>query len=171
MQPLLYRFAVALFFAACFGYATADTGVTTKDWEQVAARARAQGIPIVMVVTGNGCGHCERMKSEFLYDPTIQSFLGERALVRVYPESTGGKITDFDGERIRARMFIDRYEIFATPTLLFLDPDGKPIADPVVGYNDAVNYRDQVTGRLDEAQLALETDQEKSGSAIVTVDR
>ena len=170
MQPLLYRFAATLLFAACFGHAAADAS-STRDWAQVASSARAQDIPIVMVVTGNGCGHCERMKNEFLYDPTVQSFLGERALVRVYPESTGGKITDFDGERVRARMFIERYEIFATPTLLFLDPGGNTIADPVVGYNDAVNYRDLVTGRLDEAQLALETDQGKSGSAIATVDR
>ena len=126
--------------------------------------------PIVMVVTGNGCGHCERMKSEFLYDPTVQSFLGRRALVHVYRESTGGKITDFDGDRVRARMFIDRYDIFATPTLLFLDPDGAPIADPVVGYNDAINYRDLVTGRLDEAQLALDTGRDNSRSAIANIN-
>lgn len=166
---MLYRFAAALMLAACFGFATADTSSTTRDWERVGANARALGIPLVMVITGNGCGHCERMKNEFLYDPTVKSFLGGRALVRMYPESTGGKLTDFDGERTRARMFIDRYEIFATPTLLFLDPDGNPIADPVVGYNDAVNYRDLVTGRLDEAQLALEENKDTSGSAVVTV--
>jgi len=167
---MLYRFAAALILAVCVGSATAETSAATRDWAQVGASARAQGIPVLMVITGNGCGHCERMKNEFLYDPTVQSFFGGRALVRMYPESTGGKVTDFDGERIRARMFIDRYEIFATPTLLFLDPDGKPIADPVVGYNDAVNYRDLVTGRLDEAQLALEVNKDNSESSIVTVD-
>jgi len=62
-------------------------------------------------------------------------------------------------------MFISRYAIFATPTLLFLDARGRLLADPLVGYNDTVNYGAALTGRLDEAHLALEAKKGNSGPA------
>jgi thioredoxin-related protein len=166
VQPLLYRFATALLLAMIVGFAAAETEPTTKNWEPAGTIARAKGVPVVMVVTGNGCGHCERMKREFLSDPQLQTYLGERAQIRIYYQDTDGKITDFDGERVRARIFISRYDIFAAPTLLFLDPDGRPLADPLVGYNDAVSYRDLMTERLDQAQLALKTDRGQAAPAL-----
>lgn len=171
MQPLRYRLASALLLATFATFATAQTLLTHRNWEEASAVARSQNVPIVIVVTGNGCGHCERMKREFLSDPTIQSFLGQRALVRVYHESTGGKIIDFDGERLRARIFLSRYGVFATPTLLFLDPAGRPLTDPLVGYNDPFNYRDLLTRRLDDAKLALEAGKGRVAPTFVSTGR
>lgn len=155
MRPLLYQIAASALFATFSTVGTAEIESTTRDWEQVGAIARAQAIPVVVAVIGP-CGHCERMKRDFLSDPKIQSFLRGRTLVRIYDKGTCGKITDFDGERLRARLFTSRYDIFATPTLLFLAPDGKVLADPLVGYNDAASYLALVSGRLKHAQLALE---------------
>lgn len=168
MQPLLYRLAITLVLATISGIAAAQSFVTTTDWQEAGEIARHQNVPIVVLVSGYGCGHCERLKSEFLSDPTIQAFLGQRALVRPYHESTGGKITDFDGRRLRSRIFISRYGVFATPTLLFLDADGRPLTDALVGYNDAMNYRHLLTGRLDQAQLALETGNDGNKPAFVS---
>ncbi|MCG7906989.1 MAG: hypothetical protein JAY95_10700, partial [Candidatus Thiodiazotropha taylori] len=50
------------------------------------------------------------------------------------------KITDFNGDVIRSRQFKDRYQVFAVPTLLILDPDGNLLADPIVGYNSQEEY-------------------------------
>jgi thioredoxin-related protein len=96
------------------------------------------------------------MQRELLSNPEVQGCLAERALVRFYHDKTGGKITDFAGDRVRARMFLSRYDVFATPTLLFVDADGRPLADPLVGYNDAENYRDLLSRRLDQARSAMD---------------
>ena len=63
-------------------------------------------------------------------------------------------------------MFISRYRIYATPTLLFLDPSGRRIADSLVGYNGADAYRALVTERLVEAELMLEAADGPSTAAV-----
>ncbi|MEJ2590631.1 MAG: hypothetical protein P8178_04365 [Candidatus Thiodiazotropha sp.] len=73
-------------------------------------------------------------------------------LIREFDINAGGKLTDFDGERIRSRQFKRRYGIFATPTLLILDPDGKLLSDPIVGYNSAGEYRQLLEQSLLQAR-------------------
>jgi len=87
----------------------------------------------------------------------------------MFKRGTGGKITDFDGDRLRARLFLSRYEIFATPTLLFLGPDGRPLAEPIVGYNDPSSYRALLTDRLSRAQTALEAGSNRAMPAVAAV--
>ena len=76
------------------------------------------------------------------------------AVVREIDINTGGKMTDFNGERIRSRQFKDRYQIFATPTLLILDMHGKQLANPIVGYDSKEQYQALLKSRLDETRMA-----------------
>ena len=71
----------------------------------------------MVVFSAEACGYCDRLKREVLeplaHDPRESRHL----LIREFDINAGGKITDFDGERIRSRQFKRRYGIFATPTL------------------------------------------------------
>jgi thioredoxin-related protein len=142
----------------------------TNDWQQVSALAQDRGLPVVVVVTGDGCGYCERLRREFLADPENQGLLDAQAVTREFARDTGGKITDFDGDRVRSRLFLSRYDVFATPTLLFLGADGSPLAAPLVGYNDPSSYRSLLAERLHRARLALE-DGTAPGTPAVAVAR
>ena len=115
----LYRIAVVLLLTISFGAVAAPSLDSTKDWSEVAAIAREGGLPVAILVTGTDCGHCERMRREFLADPKVPAVLEEQTVIREFHQNTGGKVTDFDGERIRSRVFLSRYQVFATPTLLF----------------------------------------------------
>jgi hypothetical protein len=96
------------------------------------------------------------MRGEFLADPRLSSPLAEQAVSAELHRDSAGKIVDFDGERIRSRVFLSRYDVFATPTLLFLDSAGVPLAPPIVGFNDAQTYRELVSERLTEARSELQ---------------
>ena len=58
--------------------------------------------------------------------------------------NTGGKMIDFDGEPIRSRQFKQRYRVFATPTLLILDPSGEPLSESIVGYDSKDQYQSRL---------------------------
>ena len=76
-------------------------------------------------------------------------------MVREFNIDVGGKITDFDGEPIRARMFVSRYKVFATPTAVFVDANGEIISPPIVGYNDQAQYTERMDEALNNAKLNL----------------
>ena len=128
---------------------------TTDDWSGEAALARQSGIPIMLLFSSDDCAYCERLKREVLR-PLLEtgSFI-DRALLREFNIDRGGKITDFDGDRIRSRIFVKRYEIYATPTVLLVDYEGKAIADPIVGFNGANSYSEQLDEAISSAILTL----------------
>ena len=136
------------------------------DWAQEATAAHSNGTPILLVFTSDNCSYCERLKSELL-EPLLQT--GELAAsvrVREFSIDRGGKITDFDGERIRSRIFVERYDVFATPTVLLLDRQGIPLASPIVGFDNAENYRILLNRTIDSAQPYLASNQEQPRAEV-----
>lgn len=123
---------------------------TAKDWTQASRTAEQAKAPILILFTADDCAYCERLKREVLKPMFQQDTQNQLAVVREVDINTGGKMTDFNGERIRSRQFKDRYEIFATPTLLILNSDGQPLASPIVGYNSKEQYQTLLESHLEE---------------------
>jgi len=126
------------------------------DWTPVVQYSTARHLPIVLLVTSAECGYCELLKKDVLRPMQRSGALEEQAIVREMHLDAGGKIVDFDGEKVRARLFLRRYEVFATPTLLFLDKDGRPLHEPLVGFNGRDNYLPLLTSALTQSRAALE---------------
>ncbi|MCP3869104.1 MAG: thioredoxin fold domain-containing protein [Gammaproteobacteria bacterium] len=94
-----------------------------------------------MVVFSNpDCTYCVRLKKQVLVPLVRGGKLPSKVLLREFSIDRGGKITDFDGERVRTRIFLKRYNIYATPTVVFVDYKGEPLASPIVGYNEPDAY-------------------------------
>ena len=56
--------------------------------------------------------------------------------------------------------------IFATPTLLFLSPEGEMLAPALVGFNGARNYGDLVARRMNRAHANLASGERPSRSML-----
>lgn len=125
------------------------------DWSLVSEQARDHHQPILVVFSTDNCGYCTRLKREVL-EPISREQQAERLLIREFDINAGGKITDFNGDRIRSRQFKKRYGIFATPTLLILDPEGNPLSEPLVGYNSPNEYRELLQDHLVTSFRALD---------------
>jgi len=111
-----------------------------QDWSMEAAAARQHSIPIMVVFSTNDCLYCKKLKRDVLQPIVAQRGLAEKVHVREFNIDGGGKITDFDGDRIRSRIFVNRYDVFATPTVVLLDHEGVPLSAPIVGFNSADEY-------------------------------
>jgi len=166
MRAPAYRIAVVLLVATSSSLLGSGFRFAEEDLARLGDESRSSALPILLVIMADQCGFCERMHQEFLADPIIRAFLDTRALVAVYDRDLGGKIGDFDGERVRVRNFLSRYDIFATPTLLFLDADGRQVAESLVGYNNREDYLALVAERLQDAQLAVAAG-DHTGAAVV----
>jgi thioredoxin-related protein len=124
------------------------------DWHDLAETARDRHQPILVVFSADTCGYCVRLKKEVL-EPISREADPTPLLIREFDINSGGKMIDFNGEKIRSRQFKRRYGIFATPTLVILDPDGQPLSDPLVGYNSPDKYRELLQSHLVTSYRAL----------------
>ena len=125
------------------------------NWAQVSQLSRETQIPIMMIFTAADCGYCMKLKQEVVLPMLESGDFSERALVRAFDMDIGGKITDFDGERVRRRIFVNRYEVFATPTVVIVDDQGEGLIAPLVGFNEADSYVPRLHEKLDDAKTAL----------------
>lgn len=147
-----YLFAALMLY---FGTCHADPTTATSDWANLADIARQTHSPIVIVFNADACDYCKRLKEEII-EPLSHDTASSRPLIREFDIYSSGKIIDFNGDAIRSRQFKKRYHIFAIPTLVILDADGKPLTDPIVGYNSHDEYLELLRTSLIASYQALE---------------
>lgn len=143
MKKLLFLL-VALILPQITQSVLADTvagHTSTEDLSAEARQAQLDGNPVMLLFSANNCIYCERLRNELL-DPMARSGkLSSTVHLAEINIDQGGKISDFDGEPVRNRIFVNRYNVFATPTVLLVDYRGQALAQPIIGFNDVSNYR------------------------------
>ena len=66
-----------------------------------------------------------------------------------------GQLVDFQGVVVKGQQFAQRYHAAVTPTLLFLDRDGKSLAQPLIGTSNLEFYGFYLDRRIEEARAKL----------------
>lgn len=110
------------------------------DWSKEASSAADSSKPIMVVFGSDSCSYCTALNQEILIPMLGDGALSQRVQVRKFNVDRGGKVIDFDGDPVRARLFVSRYHVFATPTVILFDRYGNPLGDPIVGYNGVEEY-------------------------------
>ncbi len=151
--------AVSLLFATPLLHAEDDCGDGPEThWNTVAKTSEESGRPIMMVFSSNDCGYCVRLKTEVIEPGLQQGDLGQKVLVREFNIDASGKVEDFDGLPVRSRHFVSRYDIYATPTVIIVDPRGKRLGSPIVGYDNLEAYSERLDKAIEDAARSLHGD-------------
>jgi thioredoxin-related protein len=142
---------------------------TADDWAAEASLAKRAGVPLMVVFSTHNCPYCVRLKNQVLLPLVKKGKLSKKVLLREFNIDVGGKITDFDGERVRSRVFVSRYDIYATPTVVLVDYEGEPLATPIVGYNEPDAYTEQLNETIDSATMTLAALRSPHFTAVVPI--
>ena len=101
------------------------------------------------------CGYCLMLEEEFLRPMLRNSDYNEKVVIRSISLSDNDTLVDFDGKSISAYDFASRYEVFVTPTLLFLDDKGVEVSDKLVGIWSVDFYGGFIDDRIDSGLKSL----------------
>ncbi|MCU7906648.1 MAG: thioredoxin fold domain-containing protein [Candidatus Thiodiazotropha sp. (ex Epidulcina cf. delphinae)] len=131
----------------------ADPGklISAEDLSRLASEAQQRRLPILLMVSRHHCGFCDRMKEEALQPMLLSGLYRNRILMRELSIDPGEMITNFQGKRENAVDFIRQYQVYVTPTLLFLDAEGKETAERIVGINTVDYLIFYIEEAIDEA--------------------
>jgi thioredoxin-related protein len=109
------------------------------------------GKPIVALVTSADCHYCEVLKESVFPGMDRDS----RIILRELALDNPLRLIDFDGSVTDHMGFTSRYGVLFTPTVLFLDGQGRSLAEPLVGVSNVDFYLFYLERRIAESRQNL----------------
>ena len=121
------------------------------DLAKVGKDARQQGIPTIVFVSRDACPYCRSLRQSVLGPMyAADKFAGRAVLVEVSLDRES-PLTGFDGKQLTGAEFGEIYRAQITPTLLFLDSDGREISKRRVGISNLDLYSHYLEKSIVEA--------------------
>ena len=114
-------------------------------------------VPILVFYTRAGCSWCELARRSYLRPLAGDA---ERVMIREVRLDAGGKapLVDFDGRRTTHAAFARARKIKLTPTLDFLDAQGRRLIEPLVGVSLPDYYGVFIDRAIDDSLAKLRTE-------------
>ena len=104
-------------------------------------------VPMILMVSAEECPYCMVMESDYLVPLLRNRAYEERVLIRKIHLDSFDEIIDFSGESVAPTDISQRYGVWVTPTLLFLNGEGEEMQKRMVG----LGVRDFVSAYIDES--------------------
>ena len=107
-------------------------------------------VPLLLEFASAECEYCTLLEEEVLNPTLLNRDYDRRVLMRKLVIGHSRRLRDFDNTLINATELADRYRVFVTPTLLFVDSQGRELTERMIGVTTLEFYG----GYLDQAMDA-----------------
>ena len=125
------------------------------NFQQVAATARARGVPILVEFCSFWCQHCDALEQRVLEPMMLNAKYRDRILLKKLEVDSDLMITDFDGKQYHSEVISKMYGVDFYPTLVFFDANGREISQRVIGMNLVEFVVEELDSAIDEAVQAM----------------
>lgn len=121
----------------------------------IASLSLQKNIPAVVFVTRDGCPYCRTLRDQVLEPMLAADKFEQRAILVEVNLSRVDSMIGFENDRLTAKEFGEFYQAEITPTLLFLDAEGREIGKRLIGIPNLDLYGHYLRNSIDEALLAI----------------
>jgi len=125
------------------------------DLMQAGRQAERTCVPLLLEFAADDCDYCTLLEEEVLNPTLLNREYEKRVLMRKLVLYRDIKVHDFSGKPVYASDFANRYKVFVTPTLLFVDRQGRELAERMVGVTTLEFYGGYLDQALDTAREKL----------------
>lgn len=118
--------------------------------------------PILLMISQDHCPFCDLLKREVLHPMMISGDYDDKVVIRELFIDLSDSVQDFNNQKVDAADFAHSYNVYVTPTLLFLDQQGHELAKRLVGVNTVEMFSYYLDSAIDEAQGKLRAQNAKT---------
>jgi len=133
-----------------------STIVFTDNLQKDAALSKRLNAPILLVVSQEHCPFCDLLKREVLNPMALSGDYRDKVVMREILIDLGESLINFEGKSEDAAEFAHRYDVYLTPTLLFLDPHGNELSKRIVDVNTVELFYFYLTSAIDSAREKMQ---------------
>lgn len=126
-----------------------------QDLQQEGHQAQSRQLPIMLTFSADDCNYCELLEEDFLQPILLSGEYGDRVIIRKLILDDGSSVSDFSGRDIEATQLSDQYRVFVTPTILFVDGEGRELAERMVGINTPEMFGGYLDTCIDTARASI----------------
>jgi len=120
-----------------------------SDFQADAHLAAKRKLPLMVVFTADFCSYCEELEADYIRPMIISGDYTDKVIIRRVKLDSYGNLRDFDGQKISVDDFSLRYRVSVTPTVVFLDPQGKQLVKPLIGISTPSFYGGELDSAID----------------------
>ena len=125
------------------------------DLQTDAKQAESRRLPMLIMFSASYCSYCSIVKDEFLKPILLSGDYTDKVIIRVLEIDSGEDIIDHDGNKIDPEALAERYNIYLTPTLVFVNPRGQEIAQRITGVVTVDFYGGYLDDSIDSSLAQL----------------
>ena len=122
---------------------------------QAGHQAMRSCVPLLLEFAADDCDYCALLESEILEPVLLNRDYDRRVLMRKLVLDRNVKLRDFADKPVSATQLAGHYGVMVTPTLLFVDAQGRELAEHMVGVTTLEFYGGYLDQALDAAQEKL----------------
>ena len=160
---MIIRRIKSLLLLSCFLAATVNAGdfdsaevPLLTDLQTTRSEILAGCRPLLLEFASEYCEYCNLLEENILKPIRRNRDYDRRVVMRKVILGDSATISGFDGQPASADQLGDEYQIRVTPTLIFVDQQGKEIAERMVGVTTLDFYGGYLDQALDTARLRLQ---------------
>lgn len=120
------------------------------------AEAKALHIPILLLIHSQGCTYCHYVMEDHLRPMVLSGQYKNRALIRQLAADDAQDLLDAQGERVSAKDFARALKVRFYPTIIFLDAEGQPMKERLIGVANIDLYGTQLEFALQRAEAQMQ---------------
>jgi len=113
-----------------------------KDFKSLGQRACEENKVMVVMVSRESCPYCVKLKKLIFVPEVKNGELNNQWLLRELLIDGGETHVGFDGKEVESVEYARSINATLTPTVLFLDKDGKEIGKRIIGTGGAIDFYD-----------------------------
>jgi len=138
-------------------YAAESEIPAADDFSAIGHLSLKQGLPVVVFVSRDACPYCRTLRDKILKPMLDAGKFAHRAILVEVSLDRVDPIAGFEKDQMTANDFGDIYRAEITPTLLFLNSEGREIGKRLIGISNLELYGHYLQKSIDEALLVIES--------------
>ncbi len=162
---IINQLAIISVFAFLVAHAEPEESIqnipTATDLQVLALKANQNKIPILIMYAAEHCEYCERLEEDLLGPMYVSGQYNDRIIIRKVMIDSYQSIRDFAGAAVEADNFAFKQGVQVTPTLRFVDAEGKQLAPEMVGYNTPEMYAAYIENAIESSSRAIKNQSRK----------
>ena len=112
-----------------------STLIEESNFQELGKIMQKKSLGLVLMIHAENCPYCALMEAEILSPMVISGDYDQKVILRKLQIDDSRNVTDFSGAIVTPADIADRYKASLTPTLVFLDYQGKQVLNNMIGIN------------------------------------
>ena len=146
----------ALILACTSALAGAATDLPAAlDLRAEAQEAATAGLPLIVIYSRKDCKYCETVKRDYLKPLAGKPQAPDKEFIRQINQDSEQPLSDFKGKLSTHAKLAASEKIKLVPVVAFYGPDGRKLAEPIVGARLPDFYMSYLEEAIEQAKRSL----------------